>query len=434
MSELGSLTGVERDIRTDIRRAMDLRHIKDVIGVRRAGKTTTLYQIIAALIEDGADPREIALLNLDDPELSKTGFKNLVKTLEKMHPSTKYLFLDEVQQKEEWERWIRTWYDTQRFEQIFVSGSSASLISRDVGRVLSGRHTTFTIFPFSFREFLKFHEWKSFEGEYLYHNRNELLHYQERYLEEGGFPETLGKTDAQKELILTNIYNDILSRDIAARFNASYDISKRISYHLLSNVSNEFSYNRVAQATDVSADTADKYINYLLEAFLILELDFFSYKTREQFKRNKKAYAIDTGLRNAVSFKFMEDKSSLMENVILLELLRRGYNPFYWKDKQGMEVDFLVRGKEETLGLVQSCWDPSGETREREVESLTTALDAFKMKEGCILTEDYEEEEQVEEKKIHFIPLWKWLLSPSILAGRENRNFGGRVEGSDRAS
>lgn len=406
------LSGVDRELFSEIIGRIGIRHIKDIIGVRRSGKTTILYQIIRSLMDNGVQPKEIVFLNFDDPELNESKFDDIMKSIEKINPGAKYLFVDEIQQMHGWERWIRMLYDTETFIQIFISGSSASLLSRDIGRVLTGRHLTFVVFPFSFRENLRFYGWENFTPDFLEYNKNKLLHYQDEYVKKGGFPEILGKSDSERNIIMTNIYNDILSRDISARFNASYEIIKKISYHLLSNVTNEFSYRSVANAAETSVETAEKYIGFLKESFIILTLDFFSYKTKVQFKQNKKAYCIDNGLRNAVSFKFSEDIGRLAENAVLIELKRRGKDIYYWKDKSGGEVDFLVSEGLKVSELIQVCWDMTNlKAKKRELKGLLAACNKFKVDKGTILTEDKEGKESIDGKTIYYVPLWKWMLN-----------------------
>ena len=231
------------------------------------------------------------------------------------------------------------------------------------------------------------------------------------YLEGGGFPELVGKNEFERKMILTNYYNDILARDIASRFNASYDIARKISYHLLSNNTQEFSYRSIANAVDVSVETVEKYLEFLKESFMILTLDVFSYKTKVSFKQNKKVYCIDTGLRNAVSFRFSEDIGHLAENLVFIELKRRGKEIFYWKDNKH-EIDFVIKEGLQPSELIQVCWDITNEkTKKREIEGLLEAMDTFKLKQGLILTEDHSETKTFEKKKIYFVPIWKWLLS-----------------------
>ena len=409
---LNVLAGIERSRTAEILERMSLPHVKDIIGVRRSGKTTIMYQVIKSLLNSGTKPKEVVFLNFDDPEINAASFEQIQKSIVKINPDAKYLFIDEVQQKVGWERWIRAFYDTRAFGQIVVSGSSAALLSAEIGRVLTGRHITFLVFPFSFRETLKFSDCGNFNSCFLEFKKNELLHHQENYIKNGGFPEVAGKTDSERKLILTNVYNDILSRDISSRFGVSFEAVKKVSYHLLSNVANEFSYRSVANAAGLTVETVEKHIGFLKESFIVLVLDFFSYKTKVQFKQNKKAYCIDTGLRNAVSFRFSEDLGRLAENVVLVELKRREAEVYYWKDRSGNEVDFLVKQGLHVQELIQVCWkteEPG--VLKREIKGLAAGLEEFNLKEGIVITEDREGEEMLGGRKIRYLPLWKWLLT-----------------------
>ena len=410
--QLENLKGVERIITEEIFETLSLPPIKDLIGIRRSGKTTVLYQIIELLIKNEINPKNIVFLNFDDQEIQMTSFEDLLKEVEKINPDISYIFLDEIQQKRNWEPWLRTLYDTKKYKQIFISGSSASLLTREVGRVLSGRHLTFEIFPFSFKEYLKYKGWENFSDDYLAYNKNKLLHYMKIYLESGGFPEVIDKNEYQQKIILTNLYNDIIARDIAARYNASFEIAHKISYHLLSNNSKEFSYRSVARATEYSVETVEKYIEYLKESFVLFTLDVFSYKTKVQFKRNKKIYSIDTGLRNAVSFKISKDIGRLVENVVFTELKRRKNEFYYWKTGK-VEVDFVIKDGNKPAVCIQVCWDVTNEkTKKREIEGLVKGLEHFKLDRGILITEDLTHEEVIGKKRIIFVPLWKWLINP----------------------
>ncbi len=409
---INSLTGVKRDITGDIAKKDSLHQIKDLIGVRRSGKTTIMYQLIKNFIERGIKAKNIVLLNFDDPEISSSSFDVILNAIEKINPDIEYLFLDEIQQKAEWEKWTRMLYDTKRFKRIFVTGSSASLLSQDAGRVLTGRHLTFSVFPFSFREYLMFFGWENFDKDFLEHNKNRVMHYLESYIKYGGFPETLGKNEFESKAILTQMYNDILSRDISSRFNVSFETSKKISYFLLSNIAKEFSYRNIAGTLNISVETAEKYLNHLTEAFVFIVLDCFSFKIPVQFKQNKKIYCIDTGLKNAVSFKISEDRGRLCENIVLIELKRKGKEVYYWKDEKKREIDFLTRDGTEITSLIQVCIDISNEkTRKREIDSLMEGMKQFKLSNGLVITENYEGEEKINGKKISYAPLWRWLLN-----------------------
>ena len=405
------LTGIRRGVTDSIIKTLGTTHIKDVIGVRRSGKTTILYQVADHLINSGISPNNIMFLNFDDPTINATSLDTILTDIYKINPEISHLFLDEIQQKDGWEQWVRVLYDTKRFTQIFLSGSSASLLSYDIGRVLSGRHITFEVMPLSFTEYLQLRGWDNLEPDNLIYNRDKLLHYHNAYLEEGGFPESVGIDKFNHKKILTMLYNDIIARDITSRFGASYDVTGRICQLMLTNTTGEYSFNSIAKASHVAVETAEKYIGYLKESLLIMDLPLFSYKLKSQFKQNKKTYAIDTGLRNEVSFRFASDIGKLAENAVFLELKRRFDEIFYWKSKDGLEVDFVVKNGQDVQTLIQVSWDVKNKkTRNREERSLCHACKEFGLADGMILTEDVEEIIETDGLTIKYYPLWKWLL------------------------
>lgn len=397
VKELEKFIGVQRTVLPFLIKKLSLPHIKDMIGVRRCGKTILMYQIISKLIEKGVNNKNILYLNFDDPILGD--LKNSIKTALELNPNISYIFLDEVQNIKNWEKIIRVYYDTKKFKQIFITGSSASLISRDVGKTLTGRHITKTIMPFSFKEYLRFN---NIEKPTQLSNREKVIYFLDNYIKKGGFPETIGADQLASKIILVNLYNDIISRDIVSRFGAELDICKKIGYFLMTNIGSQFSYNSVARALNLHYDTVKKYVPYFEEVFLILTLPFFSWKVKTQLKQNMKAYSIDTGLRNAVSFKFSGDSGKLVENIVFLDLKIRGKEVYFWKDKN--EVDFVVKNGSELTAINVTFSD---KIHKREIKGLLEFLTKYKNARLIIITKELEKKD---ENGIIYIPLWKWLL------------------------
>ena len=408
-----SLTGIRRDITEDIIKSLVTPHIKDIIGVRRCGKTTILYQVAEHLTSQGVQAKDIIFLNFDDPSINAASFPELQKEIFKINPTISHIFLDEIQQKTGWERWVRTLYDTKKFQKIFISGSSASLLSQDMGRVLTGRHITFNASPFSFKEYLMKKGWEDFAPEYLAYNKDKILHYLNAYLETGGFPETIELDDFGHKQVLTSLYNDIIARDISSRYGASFEITDRIGRFMLTNPGALYSSNSVAKATGTAVETAEKYVGYLKESLLIYDLPLFSFKLKTQFKQNKKTYPADTGLRNAVCLRFSQDKGRLAETVVFLEIKRRNLEVYYWKSLDGYEVDFVIKQGQKPTELIQVSWDVrGGATRRREERALQCAMEELNVNSGIILTEDEESSVEINGNVIKYIPIWKWLLAP----------------------
>ena len=394
--EIKKFIGTERTTLSQTLMELKIPHIKDIIGVRRCGKTVLMYQIISELIKQNIKPKNILYLNFDDPELMDLG--EAIKTSLHINPDISHVFLDEIQNVKEWERIIRVYYDRKKFRQIFVSGSSASLISRDVGKTLTGRHITKILTPFSFKEYLI---QQRIEKPADISNREKVIHYLEIYLKNGGFPETIGTDRLTSKTILVDLYNDILSRDIVSRFDADLDIVKKIGYYLMTNIGALFSYNSVARSLNLHYDTVKKYVPYFEEVFLFFVVPFFSWKIKSTVKKDMKCYSIDTGIRNAVSFKFSDDLGKLAENLVLIELKRRGKEVYFWRGKR--EVDFIVR-EESSLTAMNVTY--TNDISKREIEGLLEFKEKYKNAKIVILTKELE---QTDKNKIKYVPLWKWL-------------------------
>lgn len=395
--EIKKYIGTERKTLTQIQTLLDTPHIKDIIGVRRCGKTVLMYQIISKLLESNINVKNILYLNFDDPEL--TDLEEVIKTSLHINPDISHVFLDEIQNVKEWEKIIRVHYDRKKFKQIFVSGSSASLISRDVGRTLTGRHVTTVLTPFSFKEYLINYQIEKPEE---ISKREKLMHYLENYLKNGGFPETINKDQLISNSILLDLYNDILSRDIVSRFDADSDIVKKIGYYFMTNIGTLFSYNSVARALDIHYETVKKYMPYFKEVFLFYIVPFFSWKIKTTIKKDMKCYSIDVGLRNAVSLKFSEDLGKLAENTVLIELKRRGKEVYFWKGKR--EVDFIIREQSDLIAINVTFTD---DIAEREKEGLLEFKEKYKNVDLIIITKELE---HIDSNGIKYIPLWRWLL------------------------
>ena len=205
-----ALRGIERENKLLLLKALDAKQIKDIIGIRRAGKTTLLYQVIDELLKAKINPRDIIFIRFDDPGISKISLEQLETVLYQISPQPQYLFLDEIQEKKGWEKWVKTIYDLQRFKQIFITGSSTALLSKELGTLLTGRHLSFQLMPFSFREYLLVQGWTNFNPSYLSAEKGKVLYHLNQYLTQSGFPEAIVHEKSLTKTILTGIYNDII--------------------------------------------------------------------------------------------------------------------------------------------------------------------------------------------------------------------------------
>ncbi|MHA1856071.1 MAG: ATP-binding protein [Promethearchaeota archaeon] len=403
-------SSVSRGLLPSIIQTLQTRHVKDILGIRRSGKTTLLHQIINKIIEAGKDSKEIFFLAFDDPNLNLVPFDKIIDNAFFLNPNIKFLFIDEIHAKKGWELWIKKIYDTNKFDQIFISGSNAALLSDDVGKALTGRHLSFFLTPFTFHEYLISNQWKNYSQEFLKNKFPQLLHEFDKYLIWGGFPETINVNDSLKRQILVDLYNDVLARDISTRISIDYGKINSLATYVFTNFTREFSVNKLAKSVNLHPDTTSHYLQLLENALMITIIPRFSHKLKIQFHQNKKVYAVDNGLRNAVSFHTTKDRGKYAENLVCMELLRRNKEVYYWKDDKH-EVDFIVRDGGVIEELIQVSWDMKKEsTRNREFDGLVAACRLYRLSKGTILTRDEEQTVDYNGIKIIIKPIPLWLL------------------------
>lgn len=387
-----------------------------IVGPRRSGKSTIMYQLIKRLIDGGVPQENTLHVNFEDPrfygELNPQFMSKLFDAyMMILRPKGKvYIFLDEVQNVAGWERFVRFLVDQQR-HAIYITGSSSSLLSKELGTLLTGRHLDLTIYPLSFGEFLFFKGIKLDNQLDLLSQKTKIRRLVGEYMRWGGFPAAvLGKN---KQEILLNYMGDILSRDIVERYNIKkVNNLKTLSKYYMTNCASLISFNSIKGFINMPVDTVERYSEYLNNAFLFFYLKRFSYSLKEQEKNPRKVFCIDSGLRNAVSMGFTEDRGKVLENIVFLKFLQKGNEVYYWKDKQGYEVDFIVVEGGKVTGVYQVSYSVrEARTKTRETNALIKALTCFDLKEGTIITENQEMEETLKGFRIRYMPVWKFLLS-----------------------
>ncbi|MBU4077823.1 MAG: ATP-binding protein [Euryarchaeota archaeon] len=408
---------------------LDMPHIEDILGVRRCGKTYFMYQLVSSLIESGIPKTNIVYINLDDDRLLPLNgdeLRMLVDTYKEFYEISDkhklYLFLDEIQNMPDWEKWIKSTYDRERNIKIIISGSNASLLSGDLSTLLTGRHLTTRMFPFSFAEFLEVHDIKLDLKTLPYSKKNiEIKKRFNEYVEKGGFPEVILYPSIKHRELLQSYFDDIIHKDIISRYNLRNPHTLRqLSIFCISNIAKQYTFNSLkkifADHMALSTDAIIDYLSYLDDAFLLFSLKHYDYSIKKQINKPKKLYCIDTGMVNAVSFRFSENIGQLYENLVFLQLLRSNCEIYYWQDEKGLEVDFVIKQGLKVNRMIQVCSDISdAQTRNREIKGLVSGLVYFDMPEGIIITSDLFAEETVDEKQIKFVPLWYWLLETETM-------------------
>lgn len=384
-------------------------------GIRRCGKSTLLLQYCQNLIDEGVNKEDILIVNFEDPRFTGLDLEALNKIYEtyltEFSPSKKhYVILDEVQVVTAWEKFARFLHENKKIN-VFVTGSNSKLLNSDYATVITGRHLDIQTYPLSFREFLIFNKVDIGDELDKISKRHVIQRNLKEFMKWGGFPKiTLTVREDDKADLLKNYFRDILIKDIAARYKIK-ELQKleELAKYYLTNISTLSSVNKISNILDISLGTVERFSGYLSDSYMISFIPKFSWKKKEQILNPKKVYCADVGLRNSVSFLFKEDYGRIAENIVYNHIYSEENEIFYWKGKQ--ECDFIVKNGLKKYAAIQVCWNISrAETKERELNGLAEACKNLKLKEGIIITEDFEKEENFEGIKIKYIPLWKWLL------------------------
>lgn len=394
---------------------VDTKEIVVLKGVRRCGKSTLLAQVMDALLSRGIKPQQLLRVNLEEPLFSAEASVELLEQIyrtwrERVCPEGKgYLFLDEIQNIPGWEGWVRGRSDTEDVK-IFVTGSSAQMLSREIGTKLTGRQVSFEVYPLSFKEFLRF---KGIEvhSELEYISGKTLIrHHFLDYLKYGGFPEVvLKEKDDDRELLLKNYFDDILYRDIVTRHEIR-DVAnlRNLAVFLLTNNTRVTSVSKLKGNFSISQDKTENYLSAILESYLTFQIQKFSWSLKSVQRAGFKPYAIDTGMRNRVAFSFSADTGRLVENVVHNQLRRCHEEVYFGAD--GGEIDFVVKEGVTITRRIQVWYEdaPQAEIPARELAAFNELLED--RAECLLLTNDLEKEIEIGGSKVNCVPVVKYLL------------------------
>jgi len=376
-----SSSGIKREMLDKI--DMKSPHVVILSGIRRCGKSTLLLQIMKTL-------DSYYFFNFEDPRavsFELTDFQKLDDTFHDEFGESRYYFFDEIQNVPNWERAIRTLQD--RGKKIFITGSNASLLSKELGSRLTGRHLMYELFPFSLNEMMQLM------------NQTLSLESFQNYVHNGGFPEFLKYNNID---ILRQLFRDIITRDIIIRHKIrEHKILMELAIYLLTNCGNEFSFNRLKNHFSLgSVNTVISYLSFLEDSYLLFTVPKFDFSYSKQRSNAKKIYAIDTALVRANSASFSPDRGRLLENIFFLILKRKQREIFYYKNK--FECDFLLKDGNSITHAYQVCYTLTDENIEREKAGLINAMDITGAKKGTIITHDQEDNIN----GIPVIPLWRF--------------------------
>ncbi|HLC85832.1 MAG TPA: ATP-binding protein [Candidatus Nanoarchaeia archaeon] len=399
--------GLPQVIQREINIPLNSNKVISIIGARRSGKTYLMYQTILKL----KDITNVIYINFEDErlELTSGNLNIIIESYFELYPNKReqdlFFFFDEIQEIKGWERFIRRLYDTIT-KNIFITGSSSKLLSKEIAASLRGRTITFEVYPLSFKEYLKF---KNVElDSYSTKGKAKLISNLNNFILKGGFPEVINMEKELYEKSLESYFEVMIYRDVAERYSITNILSLKLFIkRLISNTSREFSVNKIfssfkSEGVKISKDTLYKFLDYCEDAYILMIINSFSESLAKQ--TIKKSYSIDTGLSSMINFTLSRDIGRLFENVIMLELKRRFKEIFYYKEKY--ECDFIIKEKDKIIKAIQVCYNLNDNNLERELTGLKEAMKKFNIRKGIILTLDLE-------KKfgdIEVIPAYKWLL------------------------
>lgn len=362
-------------------------------GTRRVGKSTLLRQLMKKV-------KGFYYFNCEDSRATGfevDDFEKLDEIFHEDYGSQDYYFFDEIQNINRWELFIRRLVDIKK--HIVITGSNASLLSRELGTRLTGRHLSHEVFPFSFKEFLKIKKEK------------ESIDSFEKYFIAGGFPEYL---KSERPDILQELLKDIISRDITARYKIrNQKALKELVTYLLTNVGKQITFNSLKKNFKLgSIHTITSFISYFEDTYIIFTIPRFDYSLKKMNVNPKKIYSIDNGFSIKNSVSFFDDRGRLLENLVFINLRKRHKEIFYFQDEN--ECDFIIKNESKIIEAIQVCYQINKDNQERELNGLIEAMNKFKLKEGTILTYNQEDKFTVKDRIIKAIPVWKWLLTKGL--------------------
>jgi predicted AAA+ superfamily ATPase len=373
-----------------------------VIGIRRAGKTTFLWQLLSERAAAGMPREGMLYFNFEDERLVGLTVADLGLVLEefyRLNPEWRdrgqaVFFLDEIQVVPQWERFARRLLDSERVE-LFLSGSSAKLLSREVATSMRGRALAARVFPFSFREYLRHHgrEPGRLAERLLKAERSGVEKELRGYLAVGGFPEAQDLDTRTRVELLRHHVDVVLLRDVIERHKVTNPLALRwMTRHLLANAAGAFSVHRfhrdlAAQGIQAAKDTLHAYLDHLQDAFLVDTVAVAAGSVRRQQVNPRKVYPADPGLIPVFERSGRPNLGHALETCVLHELLRRGCEVSYVRTREGFEVDFLARDPEGTEHLIQVCAEPEdAATVDRELRALTAAAGEHPRADRRVLT------------------------------------------------
>jgi len=422
----------EAALETGVPRRLQLKTVSGkaavCIGVRRCGKSTYLYQIIQKLLDGGVSKKNILYLNFFDDRLHNLQQDSLALIVEayySLYPEKKgsetvYCFFDEIQAVSGWEPFIDRLMRTEKCD-VYLTGSSAQMLSREIATQMRGRALSWEMFPFSFQEFL---DSKGIKSTPALSTKRQLLVRKafEEYWETGGFPEVVGLDRNLRIKTHQEYFQAILFRDLVERHDVSHPRAvSDLAHWLVDNTASLYSINKLtgylkSLGHKVPKSSVSDYMRWFEDAYFLFSVRLFDASLARSQANPKKVYCIDHSLVTSVSSGILVNSGHLLENLVFSAIRRRHPEVYYYKTRTGKEVDFIVPVRTRPKILVQACEslaDP--QTKKREVAALSEAMAELKIKSGAIVTKNEEDHIDIDGRSIQVIPAWRFLIDLSDL-------------------
>ena len=376
-----------------------------ISGIRRCGKSVLMQQIRDRLVEKdfffNFDDERLANFKLDD-------FQKLQECFVELFGEQHTYYFDEIQNIEGWARFVRRLYNAGN--KIVITGSNARMLSRELGTHLTGRYIQVEIYPFSFQEYLAMNEIPvNAKTLYTTTGRATMVKSFVKYMECGGFPKFLQDGSVS---YLTSLYESIIYRDILTRNGLTNEKEmQELMFYLASNATKRVTYSSLGKVVGIQhPDTIKNYLEYIQQTYLISQLFRYDPSVKKQMMSPKKIYFVDNAIIKRIGFNATENNGVFLENLVFIELKRRGWDVYYYADKK--ECDFIVRkGLHISDAYQVTLKMDSPQTREREIAGVREAMQAYSLSKGYILTFEGKETINFDDGTIvEVVPVWEWIL------------------------
>jgi len=409
-----SLPYIERTKEKNTRKWLSSDLIKVILGPRRAGKSVFALM----LLKD----QSFAYFNFDDESLpgeEKIDLDEFMTELKLAYGDTKYILFDEIQNLPNWELFVNRLH--RAGYNLVLTGSNASLLSKELATHLTGRHIPIEILPFNFSEILKAKQYEVTPDKLsLPDEKAKLLEYMTQYMTSGGYPEVVTK-GVDPRGYLDVLFDAVLFKDVVKRHKVRFSeqIASLGSY-LINNVSGQYGTKKLANILEFKSQvTLEKYLGYLTEAYLIFPLIRHSTKAGMRLRSAKKTYVVDNGFVTAKAVQHSPNTGKLMENLVFTELVKKGNQPgrelFYYKTRNDREIDFVLKKGYQVTELIQVCYDLTGpDVEQRETKALVEAGKELNVDKLSVLTWNEKREVKKDGNVIQLKPLWEWLLENNL--------------------